>query len=283
MLNMFKRLLGAPQQEYPSLPFGLSDDPVTRVWVMSVGFLLAVLVVIMPAYYFDARLFNGVSFWHKPTKFALSLLIHFVTLAWLAQQLELRYRKSLTLIVVGYSAVAAMLFEQVYITLQAARGRASHFNDSTDLESALYGVMGLGAILLVLASFVLGIMIWRKGTRDGSGLRLGSIVGLLLGSVLTLCFGVYMSSQPSHLVQLAGEAVNDAGGLPVVGWSRTVGDLRIPHFVATHMMQILPLVGLGLDRLKIPARGILIGLALILSLICVVLHRLAISGQPLFY
>lgn len=280
---MFKRLFGTPAREYPSLPFGLSDDPVTRAWVMSVGFLLAVLVVIMPAYYFDARLFNGVSLWHKPTKFALSLLIHFATLAWLAQQLELRYRKSITLIVVGYSAVAAMLFEQVYITLQAARGRGSHFNYSTDLESALYGVMGLGAILLVLASFVLGIMIWRKGTRDGSGLRFGSIVGLLLGSVLTLCFGVYMSSQPSHLVQLAGEAVNDAGGLPVVGWSRTVGDLRIPHFVATHMMQVLPLVGLGFDRLKFPAHGALVALAIVMTLICVVLLNLAISGQPLFY
>lgn len=279
---MLKRFFCAPQREYPSLPFGLNDDPVTRVWIMSAGFLLAVLVVIMPAYYFDARLFNGVSLWHKPTKFALSLLIHFATLAWLAKQLELRYRKSLTLIVVGYSAVAAMLFEQVYITVQAARGRGSHFNYSTDLESALYGVMGLGALLLVLASFVLGIMIWRKGTRDGSGLRLGSIAGLLLGSVLTLCFGMYMSSQPSHLVQIAGEAVNDAGGLPVVGWSRTVGDLRIPHFVATHMMQVLPLVGLGLDRLKLPARGVLIGLALVMTMVCVVLLNLAISGQPLF-
>ncbi len=279
---MFERLFATPQREYPSLPFGLNDDPVTRVWIMGVGFLLAVLVVIMPANYFDARLFNGISLWHKPTKFALSLLIHFATLAWLAQQLELRYRKSITLIVVGYSAVAAMLFEQVYITLQAARGRGSHFNYSTDLESALYGVMGLGAILLVLASFVLGIMIWRKGTQDGSGLRLGSIVGLLLGSVLTLCFGIYMSSQPSHLVQQAGEVVNDAGGLPIVGWSRAVGDLRIPHFVATHMMQVLPLVGLGLDKLKLPVRGVLIGLALIMTLICVVLLNLAISGQPLF-
>ncbi len=34
-----------------------------------------------------------------------------------------------------------------------------------------------------------------------------------------------------------------AKGLPIVGWSSVGGDLRIPHFIGLHAMQIVPLFG----------------------------------------
>jgi hypothetical protein len=278
---MLKQQVAPSLGRYPALPFGLEDDTLTRAWVMCVGFLLAVSVLVLPAFYFDSRQLDGISFWYKPLKFSLSLAMHFATLALLAQQLPRRCRTSITLAVVGYPAVAAMLFEQVYITLQAARGQRSHFNVDNEVEMALYGVMGVGAVLLVLATFVLGVMIWRYGPKNGSGLRFGSIVGLMLGSVLTVIFGWYMGSQPAHLVQAAGTVVNDASGMPVVGWSRRAGDLRIPHFVATHIMQVLPLLGLLLDRLRLPSRGVLAVGALLLTLACVGLLELAVAGKPL--
>ncbi len=264
------------QLAYPDLPFGLDNDRVTRTWVMSALFLFGVLAVLLSANYFDVRLLNGVPIWAKPLKFCVSLTIHFLTLAILAQQLGRERRAGIALTSIGYAAVAAMLFEQVYISLQAARGRHSHFNLETHFEQMMYVFMGVGSLLLVLASFVLGVMIWKYAAKNNSGFRLGSILGLILGSVLTLIFAGYMSSGTSHLINAT---VSDANGIPLVGWSRMTGDLRVPHFLATHIMQILPLAGLLFDRLKLPSRAMVVMSAALLVLLCIALFVQALSGQ----
>ena len=269
-------MLNNLQPTYPNLAFRLDNDHVTRAWVMSAWFLFGILTVLLSAYYFDARLLNGVPIWAKPIKFCLSLTIHFLTLALLAQQLERERRTSFALTSVGYAAVAAMLFEQVYISLQAARGRQSHFNFETAFEQIMYVFMGVGSLLLVLVSFVLGVMIWKYTAKNNSGFRLGSILGLIIGSVLTLIFAGYMSTGASHLINAT---VSDANGIPLVGWSRATGDLRVPHFLATHIMQILPLAGLIFDRLKLPSRTLVIFSAVFLVLLCAALFAQALLGQ----
>lgn len=213
-------------------------------------FCAALLPVTAAAYLMDERLVNGINVWTKPLKFELSLAVHFLTLALMFNLLTEGARGSRPVRWALYAAAASGVFEVVYIALQSARGRASHFNVETGIESAMYMVMGAGSLLLTIAPIVLGIQIWRNGRPDiGPGLRRGAIFGLVLGGVATIVSAGFMSS--SFIIETGRwvEGVrNDANGIPVLGWSGTGGDLRVAHFFALHVIQALPVLGLMADR-----------------------------------
>ncbi len=279
-----KRQFSSKQNQYPNLIFGidnrLGNDHTTRLFLMSFLFLCAVTVVLLTGYYFDSRTLNGVPTLVKPLKFSLSLAMHFITLAILSQQLEPSRRTGIVLTLFAYISVVSMLFEQIYISIQAARGVHSHYNTTTAFESLMYNLMGVGAVNLVLVSFVLGVLILKYGKKDNVGLRLGSVLGLTIGSVLTLYYAMTMANIPTDSA-LVGEVVNNVK-VPIVGWSREVGDLRIPHFIATHMMQVLPLAGLILDKLKYPSKLLVSLLTAGLVMLSVVSFEWALAGKAVF-
>lgn len=60
------------------------------------------------------------------------------------------------------------------------------------------------------------------------------VIGLLLTFMLGSGLGGYMSAQPGHSVGTEG------GHIPLFGWNRSGGDLRIAHFLAIHAEQAIP-------------------------------------------
>jgi hypothetical protein len=81
-------------------------------------------------------------------------------------------------------------------------------------------------------------------------MRLGmtiTIVGALTGGLMTR-----PTAEQIAAARLSGEiprsgahtvgAPDGGPGLPGTGWSVTHGDLRVPHFVGLHAMQVLPLL-----------------------------------------
>jgi hypothetical protein len=249
----------------------------------ALGIQVALLIPSFAAYLVDERLLNGISVWSKPMKFQVSLIILIATLLLLLPTLRIEALTSRLARGTALTVAVSATLEIAYVTLQAARGRASHFNDSTQLEATLYQVMGIGAVALVVCTFIFGWMIWRQSRPEvGVGLRTGAAWGLMMSAVLTLITAGVLSSGaidgPGHWV---GGVKTDAGGLLLLGWSRSGGDLRVPHFFATHIMQALPLLGLGLDRLRpdLARAGVWIGAALGIAVVAATFVQ-ALSGRP---
>lgn len=218
-----------------------------NLWWQGAVFLSVLLAINILIYLFDQRLLADEMLWAKPIKFEISIIIHFITLAVLASLLSPEKRNGKMWKGMTYAVVTAGLFEVLYIFLQAARGRESHFNNSTAVEGIMYGLMGLGAVTLVAGSFYLGYLLYRKYQTDrSSSLVLSAALGLTIGSVLTLIIASYLSSGTSgYPVDINNP---DVMRLPIVSWYLDGRDLRIPHFFATHMMQIIPFYGLWLTR-----------------------------------
>ena len=200
----------------------------------------------------DPRQLHGVSVWLKPWKFQVSLGVYLLTLCLFMVGLPAADRRGRWARVLVGTAVASGVFEVGYITWQGLLGQASHFNFSSAFHRTMYSLMGAGAVLLTTSSLVLAVLIARAPVYGSApALRLGIVLGLVLTWILGLGFGAYLGGQPTgHWV---GGPPTDAGGLPVVQWSRSAGDLRVPHFFGIHAMHFVPFFAwlVGLVRLPV--------------------------------
>ncbi|MBS7790368.1 hypothetical protein KTR66_10190 [Roseococcus sp. SDR] len=201
-------------------------------WV-ALAWLLACLVLAA----LDPRLFDGVSVWVKPAKFAASFVAWFWTLAWFWPALSPAQQAGRLAHAVVLMMLAMALFEQGWITWRAAWGAPSHFARD-GMGAVVYALMGLGATLLVAGAALLGLMIlWRGNPAVPRPSRLAAGLGLLLTGVLGGVTGFAIGGQGSAWV--AGGS--NAAGWPPFYWNFTAGDLRVAHFLAIHAMQAIPL------------------------------------------
>jgi hypothetical protein len=227
-----------------------------RTWTASapnrqlVGLTLFTALAALPlmaAYGLDDRLFEGDNVWLKPLKFHIALVVYTGTLTLYAMLLPegsfTSRRWRLYIAVVTFCIVAELL----WIGAAAALGTASHFNQ-TGLWATIYGLMGLAAVTLTSLSLAMGIVFWR---HRADPLMLSVAVGLILTFLLTVPIAGTMSSGTGHLV---GTPVTGAR-FPLMGWSLEVGDLRLPHFLATHALHAVPLAGLTGSRRAVWATG----------------------------
>ena len=214
---------------------------------------LIMLMLMLPTTFaalVDVRSVAGVGVWIKPLKFQASLAAYLLTLAWFAAFLPAGvvdrrwYRR--------YSAVVVVLVgvEMAWLMGASALGVASHFNRDGGVLEIVYPVMGLFAIGLTSATLVYGVLIGRdRRFALAPAFRTSLSLGLVLTFVLTVLAAGFLAGGQGHFV---GEATTAARTVPVLGWARDGGDLRVAHFFATHAMQIIP--AFGLVAALMPAR-----------------------------
>ncbi|WP_174552559.1 hypothetical protein [Nocardia speluncae] len=221
----------------------------TAVMAGLVFFCLVAMVV-------DDRELLGESVWLKPMKFGLAFVLYSVTLAWL---LSLPHKGQRFTWWLGFAFAVTGIVDVGFVVLQAARGTFSHFNTETDAVNEIgQMVFASGVPGLFVANLLIAVIVSIRPGADRPTVR--AVRGGLAMAVVSMALGYLMGftgtqltrTADGRLVELAaGHTVVDpetraavgapdaVGGMPITHWSSLGGDLRIPHFVGLHGIQVL--------------------------------------------
>jgi hypothetical protein len=239
----------------------------------------------------DPTVITGAPAWLKPAKFAVSITIYTITLAWIFTLLPEWPR---TRRVIGWGTALTMVIEIAIISTQAWRGTTSHFNVGSTTDAVLFQIMGGAIVAQTLSTIAVAVALWRQRFEDmslGWALRFGmiiTIVGALTGGLMTRPTTAQLeAARAGERMTIAGAHTvggPDGGpGLTGTGWSTKHGDLRVPHFVGLHALQILSLVALVLGRLRVHdaarVRLVMIAVASYVALYGILLIQ-ALRGIP---
>ena len=233
-------------------PIWRADRPLTVVGIL----MLAAAAFFAAAMAVDGRLITGAPAWLKPFKFAVSTAVYSLTLAWVFTWLTDWPR---TRRIVGWTTAVVFGVEVVIIAAQAWRGTTSHFNVGTPLDALLFFIMGAAIFIQTFTSVAVAVALWRQAFREPAmmwALRFGMVItiaGAMTGPLMTRPTEAQLAGARAggRLTVSGAHSVGgpDGGpGLPVTGWSREYGDVRVPHFVGLHALQVLPLLGFAVRR-----------------------------------
>jgi len=210
----------------------------------------------------------GVNAYYKPFKFAFSTFLFAWTMGWYCHYLS-RFNIDLY----NWTVIILLGFEIVYIAIMAGRGQTSHYNVSNPFYSAMFSLMALAATWVTLHTAYIGYLFFQQSFPE---LPLYYVWAIRIGIILFTIFsleGFAMGGRMSHSVG----AINDNSNWFILGWSKTVGDLRVAHFIGMHAIQVLPILSFYL--LKNTKATIFIGLLYGILAFSVLFQ--ALKGKPL--
>jgi len=239
------------------------------------------LIAILPTAFaalVDPRMFLGINIWDKPLKFEFALVVFLMTLVLFARFVPAATRARRWYRLYVTAACFGIVVEMVWIAAAAAIGTASHFNQ-TPLGMAIYSAMGVFAILFTTLTATFAWQIHRNpATGLSPAVKHGIVIGLALVLPLTLVTAGTLSSMNGHWI---GGVRTDAGGLPLLGWARDGGDLRVSHFFATHALHVVPAFALVSAALFGPDRKMSVRLfsALFVAFVAYTFVE-ALTGRP---
>ncbi|MFI5717278.1 hypothetical protein [Nocardia sp. NPDC051750] len=243
---------GRPTTSDPCRVIGRLHRPLLLCSAAMAGLVFSGLVAML----FDDRQVLGESVWLKPVKFGLAFFLYSLTLAWL---LSLPHRGQRFTWWLGTVFAVTGIVDVGFVVVQAARGTFSHFNTETDAVNEIgQMVFATGVPGLFVANLLIAVIVSIRPGADRptvwairGGLAL-AVISMALGYLMGFTGTQLTRTADGRLVELAaGHTVVDpdtrravgapdaVAGMPITHWSTLGGDLRIPHFVGLHGIQIL--------------------------------------------
>ncbi|WP_214416289.1 hypothetical protein [Sphaerisporangium fuscum] len=192
--------------------------------------LLASSAFHLVVYAVDGGGWDGPVSWRKPILFGFSFGVTLISLVWVVGRLRVPSRRAWWL--VGPLA-AASVAEVGLITLQRWRGVPSHLNFATPFDAVVSAVLaGFAIVGLIPAIVAVTVLAYRRLDASPS-MRLAVRAGL---AMLVL-------SQVAGATLIAN---GRAKGLPPQVTDLSIfgaaGQLKVPHAVTLHALQVLPVL-----------------------------------------
>lgn len=253
--------------------------------------MAALTVAILPFLILDTRTLLGVNVWIKPLKFSLSLGLYSFTTIWVMVRFlkDWKYQHRIQMVLTITS-----LIEIILITLQAARGEASHFNISTTWNQIVFSVMGTSISVFWIFHLWMSYQIFRKNSISRSvkeslvwGLTIAGF-GMIIGFFMTSPRPEQLEVMKQGILQTSGSHQFGSGdpgqGLLFFGWSTKLGDMRVPHFFGMHVMQFFVFLGaylLGKEDL-LPKQMLVRFTGILFLLMNIVMVIQTLNGESVF-
>ncbi len=231
-----------------------------------VCFLISILFLVLTKT--TTTLVYGVNAWYKPFKFAFSTLTFAWAMAWYCA-----YIPHFNVKLFNWVIIFLLGFEIIYIAFQAGKGQLSHYNLASSFYATMYSLMAAAATLVTLYTAYVGYLFFKYDFPDLPNYYLWAI---RLGIFIFVIFsfeGFLMGSRLNHSVG----ALNDNSNWFILGWSKTVGDLRVSHFIGMHALQVLPL----LSYFVFKSCKLTLALSFVYALLALATLIQALQGKPL--
>jgi len=169
---------------------------------------------------------SGAVSFRKPLTFSVSIALLLATIGWVLDRLPDRPRLAGA---VAWTLLVSSTIEVSLITMQAWRGRASHFNTLAAADAAVF--IAMAVMVVVMSLCLVAVLVWSlvRPPRDRL-VRLAVLGGLVL-IVTGLGFGQW-------IIELGNDFVETHRAVPDTVMYGQRGVAKFPHAVALHGIQL---------------------------------------------
>lgn len=184
----------------------------------------------------DGWAWSGALSFRKPLVFSISVGLLLATVGWVLDRLPDRPRLAGSL---AWTLLVSSTVEVGLITMQAWRGRASHFNTLATGDALVFAAMGI--MVAVMSLCLVAVLVWTlvEPPRDRL-VRLAVLAGMAL-VVSGLGIGQW-------IVQLGNDFVETHRAVPDTVLYGRHGVAKFPHAVAFHGIQVFIVAAVALRR-----------------------------------